>query len=93
MTSPVGFTLMRMPLPHFFLAGAPKAGTTALHGALDAHPGLYLSPVKEPKHFLCDEAPPHRSGQRGPGDAHSAQEWVWQRDRYEALFADAPPAR
>ena len=26
----------------------------------------------------------------GPGDAHSAQEWIWQRDRYEALFDGAP---
>ncbi|NHC45801.1 sulfotransferase family protein [Motilibacter aurantiacus] len=80
-----------MALPDFFLVGAPKAGTTALHAALVAHPGLHLSRVKEPKYFLCDDRPPARSGQRGPGDAHSAREWVWRRDAYEALFADAPP--
>jgi hypothetical protein len=78
-----------MSLPEFFLLGAPKAGTTALHGALATHPGLYLSPVKEPKFFLGDEQPPTLLG--GPGDAHSAREWVWQRDRYEQLF-DAAPA-
>ncbi len=41
----------RMPaarLPDFVIAGAPKAGTTALHAALATHPQLYLSPVKEP---------------------------------------------
>src|SRR3712207_2179882 len=27
---------------------------------------------------------------RGPGDAHSNQEWVWQRARYQALFRDTP---
>ena len=78
-----------MALPDFFVIGAPKAGTTAVHAALARHPQLYLSPVKEPKFFLCDGAPPARI--HGPGDAHSAQEWVWERDRYEALF-DAAPA-
>jgi len=74
-------------LPDFFVVGAPKAGTTALHTALADHPGLYLSPVKEPKFFLCD-GPPPQSG--GPGDAHSYREWVWQRDEYERLFDAAP---
>ena len=77
-----------MGLPDFFLVGAPKAGTTALHAALARHPALHLATVKEPKFFLCDGAPP--TGQTGPGDAHSAQEWIWRRDRYEALFAGAP---
>ena len=67
-------------LPQFVIAGAPKAGTTALHAALATHPGLYLSPVKEPKYYLTDGRPPPRSRQRGPGDAHSAREWVWRRD-------------
>ena len=77
-----------MALPDFFLIGAPKAGTTALHAALARHPGLYLSPVKEPKYYLCDGAPP--VARAGPGDAHSARDWVWDRDRYSALFAAAP---
>jgi hypothetical protein len=79
-----------MALPDFFLLGAPKAGTTALHAALAQHPQLFLSAVKEPKFYLCDGCPPRGFGQRGPGDAHSAREWIWQRSRYEALFADAP---
>ena len=29
--------------PDFFLIGAPKAGTSALHAALAQHPGLFLS--------------------------------------------------
>ena len=77
-------------LPEFVIAGAPKAGTTALHAALATHPGLYLSPVKEPKYYLTDGRPPPRRGQRGPGDAHSAQEWIWRRERYLALFDGAP---
>jgi hypothetical protein len=78
-------------LPQFVIAGAPKAGTSALHGALATHPGLYLCPVKEPKYYLTDGRPPPRGGQRGPGDAHSAREWVWRRSEYLRLFDGAPP--
>jgi hypothetical protein len=74
-------------LPDFLLVGAPKAGTTALHGALAQHPELFLSGVKEPKYYLCGDSPP--PAYRGPGDAHSNREWVWQRQRYLDLFADA----
>jgi hypothetical protein len=77
-------------LPQFVIAGAPKAGTTALHAALATHPGLYLSPVKEPKYYLTDGRPPPRGGQRGPGDAHSAGEWIWRREEYLRLFDGAP---
>jgi hypothetical protein len=77
-----------MALPDFLVIGAPKAGTTALHAALAAHPALYLSAIKEPKFFLTD-GPPPASG--GPGDALTYREHVWQRDRYEALFDPAPP--
>jgi hypothetical protein len=75
-------------LPDFYILGAPKAGSTALHEALAHHPELYLSAVKEPKFFLRDGSPPRH---RGPGDAHSDQEWVWRADAYERLFDPAPP--
>jgi Sulfotransferase family len=74
-------------LPDFFLIGAPKAGTTALHAALAQHPQLHLSAVKEPKYYLCGDSPPPTY--KGPGDAHSNQEWIWQRSRYQELFAGA----
>ena len=77
-----------MTLPDFFVLGAPKAGTTALHAALTHHPGLFMSPVKEPKFFLCDGPPPT---QGGPGDAHSYREWIWRPADYEGLFDAAPP--
>lgn len=76
-----------MSLPDFLVVGAPKAGTTALHAALSRHPGLYLSPVKEPKFFLTDGPPPTRGG---PGDVLTYREHIWQRERYEALFEAAP---
>jgi hypothetical protein len=77
-----------MALPDFLVIGAPKAGTTALHTALAGHPGLFMSPVKEPKFFLTDGPPPTRGG---PGDAQTYREHVWRREDYEALFEAAPP--
>lgn len=80
-----------MPLPDFYVIGAPKAGSTALHAALAQHPQLFLSAVKEPKYFLTDGQRPDRP--KGPGDAHSVQEWVWRPADYQALFADAPAGK
>lgn len=76
-------------VPDFFVIGAPKAGSTALHDTLAAHPQLYASPVKEPKFFLTDGRP-KRAEHRGPGDAHSAREWIWHPAQYGRLFAEAP---
>jgi hypothetical protein len=79
-----------MRWPDFFIVGTPKGGTTALHAALVGNPQLHMSAAKEPKFFLCDGAPPSRSTQRGPGDAHSAREWIWREPDYLRLFADVP---
>jgi Sulfotransferase family len=76
-----------MALPDFFIAGAPKAGTTAVHAALARHPALYMSAVKEPKFFLTDGPPAPRGG---PGDVQTYREHVWRREDYEALFDPAP---
>ena len=73
-------------LPDFLILGAPKAGTSALHAALAQHPELAMSPIKEPKYFLCGDAPPPLF--TGPGDAHSRREWIWRRGDYLDLFAD-----
>ncbi len=41
--------------PNFMLIGASKAGTTSLYHHLRAHPGIYMSAIKEPQ-FFSDEA-------------------------------------
>ena len=43
----------RVPLPNFFIAGAPKAGTTSLYAYLGQHPRIYTSPIKEPMFFAA----------------------------------------
>jgi hypothetical protein len=78
----------REPLPDALIIGAPKAGTSALHAALAQHPQIHASPIKEPKYYMCWDAPP--PAYCGPGDAHSNQEWIWQREEYQALFQKAP---
>ncbi|MFT4265203.1 MAG: sulfotransferase [Nocardioides sp.] len=78
----------RSPQPDFMIIGAPKAGTTALHAALARHPEVAMSVPKEPKYWLCDDAPP--PAYVGPGDPHSQQEWIWRRREYDALFAGMP---
>lgn len=41
-------------LPNFFIAGAPKSGTTSLYHYLDQHPEIYMSPIKEPHYFASE---------------------------------------
>jgi hypothetical protein len=81
----------REPRPDFLIIGAPKAGTTALHTALTQHPDAFLTRPKEPKYWLCDDAPPPHWN--GPGDRHSQQEWIWRASEYAALFEPARPGQ
>src|SRR5688572_5407956 len=74
-------------MPDFLIIGAPKAGTTALHAALNQHPEVLMSAPKEPKYWLCAGAPP--PAWCGPGDKHSQQEWIWRHSDYERLFEPA----
>ena len=83
--------MTRAPRPDFPVVGAPKAGTTALHAALSQHPEVFTTVPKEPKYWLCDDAPPPAF--TGPGDKHSQQEWVWRRRDYERLFEGAAPGQ
>lgn len=79
--------MSRDPRPDFLIIGAPKAGTTALHTALTQHPDVFVTRPKEPKYWLCDDAPPPHWN--GPGDRHSQQEWIWRAHEYAALFSPA----
>ncbi|MBK9639488.1 MAG: sulfotransferase domain-containing protein [Bacteroidetes bacterium] len=46
---------MKSIRPPFFIVGAPKAGTTALHLFLDKHPEVCMSTDKEPNYFSHKE--------------------------------------
>jgi len=61
----------RQKRPGFFLVGAPKCGTTAMHEYLGAHPEVFMPRRKEPHHFGSDIRSPR---------------FVDDRDAYLALF-------
>src|SRR5438270_8739189 len=65
----------RPAIPEFFIIGAPKCGTTALHHYLSRHPAVFMPTYKEPN-FFCS-------------DLNNA--WVRNLPEYEALFGPAPP--
>lgn len=69
-------------LPNFFLAGAPKAGSTSLYRYLDQHPQIYMSPIKEP-HYLADEV-------RFENFNETKQEFVRQRLEAMRRYLDGP---
>ena len=61
--------------PDWFVVGAYKCGTTALHYGLSQHPDLYLHPfIKETNYFAPDIPAEHR---------------INTPSAYQALFADA----
>ncbi len=39
-------------LPNFIIIGAARSGSTSLHYALDTHPQVFMSPIKETNYFL-----------------------------------------
>lgn len=77
--------LLRMPLPNFIIAGAPKSGTTALWKYLSTHPEVCL-PVKEPRFFSSAVGQFSNkeigSGQLMPGTYDNGLKW------YANLFSD-----
>jgi hypothetical protein len=77
--------------PDFFLAGAPKCGTTALYRYLNQHPALYLSPIKEP-HFFADEVrrAAFCSQWRSQASARAAAQQEYLRGEVREPFSGGP---
>lgn len=89
-------------LPNFFLAGAPKCGTTSLYHYLAQHPQVFMSAIKEPGFFGFADLMSHplllpaierdraalSAFLAGPQLGHPAY-FVTTRDDYLALFRDA----
>ncbi len=62
--------------PNFFIVGAPRSGTTSLYEYLSRVPGIYMSPVKEPRYFdSIDHFAPY------------APKPIRDREKYLRLFA------
>lgn len=72
--------------PNFFIIGAMKCGTSALHTHLAAHPEIFMSEPKEPSHFV-DPAVLRALWPEMAGRGFDRE------DRYLALFEGAAGAR
>jgi hypothetical protein len=72
-------------LQHFFIAGAAKAGTTALYYLLSQHPSVCTSVVKEPNYFsnLSNRRDIVKPG-TGPGDGSTV--WTETQQEYDGLY-------
>ncbi|MDH5756091.1 MAG: sulfotransferase [Nitrospinota bacterium] len=66
---------MKAKSPNFFIAGAPKCGTTALHEYLKTHPSIFMPEIKEPYYFYS-----HKD--KLPLATHTAEE-------YSRIYHDA----
>jgi Sulfotransferase family len=75
-------------IPDFFIVGAPKTGTTSLHGMLKRHPRIFMPHLKEPR-FLAHEMLPRA------GHANRPRERGFPRtlEDYLALFENAKPGQ
>jgi hypothetical protein len=76
-------------LPEVIVIGAMKAGTSAVHAYLDAHPDLAMSEPKELNSFNGPNMPPRRATEptRGSGNWHRGV------DSYAAQFSSVAPVR
>ena len=76
-----------MPLPTLLVVGAMKAGTSALHHYLDAHPEIAMAPEKELNFFFGPSRPPAAD----PGTWWQWGQWhrgsEWYRSRFDGRFA------
>lgn len=67
-----------VPTPDFFIAGAPRSGTTSMYEYLRSHPDIFMPEWKEPHFFAPDLSPD--------------EEFIRDGETYLELFAGAGEA-
>jgi hypothetical protein len=75
-----------MGCPDFIIAGAMRAGTTALASALGEHAEIFMATPKEPSFFAVAHG---GLDFRGPGDQGFARDNISDWESYRRLFRDA----
>lgn len=76
--------------PHFFVVGAPKAGTTAVYHWLRSHPAVFLPRVKEPSYFAY--AGSSALPKNGPYDPDYVSKIAVDRETYAEFYEAAGSA-
>lgn len=85
-------------LPNCLVIGAPRSGTTSLYEYLQAHPEVFMSPVKEPDFFADPSfaavtSPDPDGGTASEVDPKLAAEHLQRLEAYMALFSGAAGAK
>jgi hypothetical protein len=84
-----------MRKPNFFIAGAPRSGTTALFYFLKQHPEIYMSGLKEPYYFCSDFHEEsdhfHQTELRFPIRTEKAYLKLFQDAAHEKIVGEATP--
>ena len=70
-------------MPNFLIIGKAKCGTTALYHALQQHPQIYMSPLKEPGFFTFEGQSPNFNG---PNDDAFNRMFINTLGGYQRLF-------
>jgi len=75
--------------PNFFIVGAARAGTTSLYRYLSQVPGIYMSPVKEPKYFCTED----EFGMSAPAPIRAKRKYLklFQGVKNETAVGEASP--
>ncbi|MBU0730974.1 MAG: sulfotransferase [Proteobacteria bacterium] len=77
-----------MPLPNFFIIGAPRSGTTYMHNCLKQHPQIFFPIIKEPSFFSYDKNNPKIVELYSKLDAAYGHKLIRSMDEYANLFID-----
>ncbi len=82
-------------LPDFFIAGAPKAGTTSLHFYLQEHPQIFMPKHKESWFFsFMDNEPHYKSPSTLPDVIHRLEDYIrtYSEASDDQIAGDASPS-
>lgn len=79
-------------MPDFLVIGAGKSGTTSLDQYLKQHPGIYMSPVKEPNFFAYELKTVADIGDN-PDDINHFLSSITTLEKYHELFENAKPSQ
>lgn len=70
-----------MPFPSFLCVGMPKCGTSTLHDVLEAHPQIFVPPIKEIKFLAYAEIGYHKQ----LSELSFSRHWAARQDRLAIL--------
>jgi len=77
--------------PNFFIVGSGKAGTSSLYNYLNDIPGIYMSPVKEPRYFSKQRNFPENHSVLNPTQGEEKYLRLFENVKDEKIIGEATP--